>query len=168
MCGGGFPTNSEKTNDNKKVKDHCHYTGNFRGAAHNFCNLRCRKPNFIPVIFHNLAGYDSHLFIIKLSVKYKTAITSGCEPPQECDEISCIASNEEKYITFSKRILIKKYFNKKNEVKRVFCHIRFIDSIKFMAEGLNNLAKNLDKNFSGEDLIKNIPEDFNKKILKII
>ena len=44
--------------------------------------------------------------------------------PQECDEISCIASSEEKYITFSKRIQIKKYLNKKNEVKKVFCQYK--------------------------------------------
>jgi len=50
----------------KKVRDHCHYTGKFRGATHNQCNLNFRKPEHIPVIFHNLAGYDSHLFIKSL------------------------------------------------------------------------------------------------------
>ena len=37
-----------------KVRDHCHFTGNYRGAAHNSCNLQCRKPMILPVIFHNL------------------------------------------------------------------------------------------------------------------
>ena len=48
-----------------KVRDHCHFTRRYRGAAHNSCNLKYRKPNFTPVVFHNLSGYDSHLFINK-------------------------------------------------------------------------------------------------------
>ena len=50
----------------KKVRDHCHLTGKFRGAAHNKCNLKFKIPKFYPVIFHNLSGYDSHLFIKNL------------------------------------------------------------------------------------------------------
>ena len=51
-----------------RVRDHCHFTGRYRGAACNRCNLKYRKPNNISVFFHNLAGYDSHLFIKKLNV----------------------------------------------------------------------------------------------------
>ena len=40
----------------RKVRDHCHYTGKYRGAAHSSCNLRYRIPDYIPVVFHNLAG----------------------------------------------------------------------------------------------------------------
>ena len=47
---------------NDKVRDHCHFTGKYRGAAHYIYNLQFKKPKFAPVIFHNLAGYDSHLF----------------------------------------------------------------------------------------------------------
>ena len=50
-----------------KVRDHCHFTGKYRGAAHNSCNLQCRKPMICPVIFHSLQGYDSHLFIKQLA-----------------------------------------------------------------------------------------------------
>ena len=50
-----------------RVRDHCHYTGRYRGAAHNRCNLKYKKTNNISVFFHNLAGYDSHLFIKKLN-----------------------------------------------------------------------------------------------------
>ena len=46
-----------------RVRDHCHFTGKYCGAAHNKCNLQCRKPRVLPVIFHNLQGYDAHLFI---------------------------------------------------------------------------------------------------------
>ena len=49
-----------------KVRDHCHYTGCYRGPAHRNCNLRYRVPSYIPVVFHNLSGYDEHLFIKEL------------------------------------------------------------------------------------------------------
>ena len=50
-----------------RVKDHDHLTGKYRGAAHNNCNLQAWKCNFVPVFFHNLSGYDAHLFIKELS-----------------------------------------------------------------------------------------------------
>ena len=56
FCGGDFL----KTG---KVADHCHFTGRFRGAAHPDCNLKATRPRITPVFFHNLANYDSHLFI---------------------------------------------------------------------------------------------------------
>ena len=46
-----------------RVRDHCHVSGKFRGAAHEICNLKYKVPKFFPVVFHNLSGYDSHLFI---------------------------------------------------------------------------------------------------------
>ena len=49
-----------------KVRDHCHYTGLYRGPAHSLCNLRYKIPSYIPVVFHNLSGYDAHLFIREL------------------------------------------------------------------------------------------------------
>ena len=52
------------TDDNNKVKDHCHFTGKYRGAAHCICNLRYKTPKEIPVVFHNGSTYDYH-FIIK-------------------------------------------------------------------------------------------------------
>ena len=57
----------EKTGEIFKVRDHCHFTGRYRGAAHNECNLKCRKPLILPVVFYNLQGYDSHLFIKQLA-----------------------------------------------------------------------------------------------------
>ena len=51
-------------NNDMKVRDHCHFTGKYRGAAHNTCNLRYKIPKNIPVIFHNGSTYDYH-FIIK-------------------------------------------------------------------------------------------------------
>ena len=62
------------TDKDRKVRDNCHYTGLYRGAAHSSCNLQYKIPNHIPVIFHNLAGYDAHLFIKELS-SYTTDIS---------------------------------------------------------------------------------------------
>ena len=52
---------------NQKVRDHCHYSGKYRGAAHSLCNLQYKIPSYIPVVFHNLAGYDAHMFIKELA-----------------------------------------------------------------------------------------------------
>ena len=61
-----------------KVRDHCHVTGKFRGAAHRKCNANLKLTKKVPVTFHNLRGYDSHLifneldkFDIKVNTKYK-------------------------------------------------------------------------------------------------
>ena len=76
----------------KTVKDHDHLTGKFRGAAHNQCNLQYQLPKFVPVIFHNLSGYDSHLFIKQLGKSH--------------GNINCIPNNGEKYTSFSKSLTV--------------------------------------------------------------
>ena len=54
---------SNKELGEDRVRDHCHLSGKFRGAAHEICNLKYKVPKFFPVVFHNLSGYNSHLFI---------------------------------------------------------------------------------------------------------
>ena len=54
-------------NDDEKVRDHCYVTGKFRGAVHWNCNRNFQLPKTIPVIFHNLKGYDSHLILSELN-----------------------------------------------------------------------------------------------------
>ena len=49
-----------RNNNEVVVRDHCHWTGKFRGAAHQKCNLMYRKTYKIPIFFHNFSGYDSH------------------------------------------------------------------------------------------------------------
>ena len=126
-----------------KVRDHCHFTGKYRGAAHNKCNLNCRKPMILPVIFHNLQGYDAHLFIKQL------ASLPG--------KLNCIPSTEEKYISFSKKIKVDEYLsNRTKKMVSLYFEIRFIDSFKFLQTSLANLVSNLQ------------PEDFHntKEIFK--
>ena len=117
-----------------KVRDHCHYTGRYRGPACNSCNLKYRKPKFIPVFFHNLSGYDSHLFIKKLG------------SPDKKENMDCIPNNEEKYISFSKNIRVGQYKDKKTgELKDKTFKIRFLDSFKFLPASLGTLVNNLPK-----------------------
>ena len=108
-----------------KVRDHYHYTGKSRGAAHNICNLRYKIPKEIPVVFHNGSTYDYH-FIIKELVK-------------EFDgNFECLGENTEKNITFSAPIK-KKIENKNIEITY---KIKFIGSYRFMSMPLSKLIDN--------------------------
>ena len=78
---------------NKKVRDHCHHTGLYGGAAHNNCNLKYRIPDYIPIVFHNLSGYDAHLFIKELRRRFNK------------NDIGVIAENKEKYISFNVKLM---------------------------------------------------------------
>ena len=53
--------------DDEKVRDHCHVTAQFRGATHWSCNINLQLTKNVPVIFHDLRGYDSHLFFLSLT-----------------------------------------------------------------------------------------------------
>ena len=99
-----------------KVRDHCHITGVYRGAAHKSCNHKLKiKPGVtkIPVVIHNLRGYDSHLIMQKIH-KSKGYLT-------------CISNNAEKYISFS------------------VAQLKFLDSFQFMASSLERLVDATDK-----------------------
>ena len=136
---------------NDRVRDHCHFTGRYRGPAHNSCNLKYRKPKSISVFFHNLSGYDSHLFIKKLG------------SPDKKENIDCIPNNEEKYISFSKTIRTGHYTNKKGEVKDKTFKIVFKDSLKFMSSSLGALVNNLPK-----DAFKNLLKYFTPEQAEIL
>ena len=101
LCKEKFCTDKNDKNyiNKRKFKDHCHYTGKFRGAAHSKCNLNRRVPKEIPIIIHN-ASYDTHFILNQLAVEFK-------------GELNCIGDNMEKYITFS--VPIKKVGDNNNE-----------------------------------------------------
>ena len=123
VCKKEFNNNDKK---NYKVRDHCHYTGKYRGAAHNIFNLMYKVPKEIPIVFHNDSTYDYH-FIIKELVKEFEG------------NFECLGENTEKYITFSVPIK-KKIENKDLEITY---KIKFIDSYRFMSSSLSKLVDNL-------------------------
>ena len=118
----------ERPLNGDRVIDHCNVTGLSRGVSHNHCNLQLKyksRPSksddkfegyVVPVIFHNLRGYNSHL-ILK---QYKRSLFPD-------KEIACIPNNMEKYVSFS------------------IGNLRFIDSYQFMGESLEKLVSNLPK-----------------------
>ena len=122
----------KKKRKKMKVRDHCHYTGKFRGAAHLDCNAKFAKPKFTPVFFHNLTNYDAHLFVKDLGEEDGVL------------DIKCIPNNEEKYISFS--VVIELERKVEDEEEEVVTHeIRFVYSYKLMASSLDELVANLPK-----------------------
>ena len=101
-----------------KVRDHCHYKGRYRGPAHRNCNLMYRIPSYIPVVFHNLSGYNAHLFIKELGKNSR--------------DMEVIAKNKEDCISFSVEVAVNKYVDKEGNEKKKLIELRFIDSFKFM------------------------------------
>ena len=106
------------------MRDHCHITGKFRGAAHNVCNLKLKVSPFltqIPVVFHNLKVYDSHLIMQEIS-KIEENNESEKLKGYNMHKLSCIPNNAEKYISFN------------------LGHLRFIDSVQFLLSSLDKLV----------------------------
>ena len=141
ICEREFCTdnnNEEEFKKMQKVRDHCHYTGKYRGAAHSICNLRYKIKKEIPVVFHNGSTYDYHFIIKQLAREFK-------------GYFHCLGENTEKYITFS--VPIKKVLDNDNDndkkngkgkkAKTITYRLRFIDSCRFMQDSLSNLVDNL-------------------------
>ena len=129
ICKEKFCYNKNKKIEHslhRKVKDHCHYTGKFRGAAHNICSLRYNVPKKITVAFHNGLTYDYQLIVKQLAEGFKGQFES-------------LGENTEKYITFS--VPIKEDDNS----KKITYKLKFIDSYRFMQSKLSDLVDNLSK-----------------------
>ena len=70
ICKQEFCTDENNEKELKlkqKVRNHCHYTGKYRGASHSICNLRNKIPKEIPVMFHNGFKYDYHFITERLA-----------------------------------------------------------------------------------------------------
>ena len=111
-----------------RVRDHCHITGQYRGSAHQDCNLNFQITGKIPAIFHNLRGYDSHFIMQEIGeiVKKHTYTNKKGEKCQM--NINAIPNNMEKYMAFM-----------------LGNHLTFIDSFQFMSSSLDKLVSNLPK-----------------------
>ena len=112
-----------------RVRDHGYLSGKFRGDAHEVCNLKYKVAMFFPVVFHDLSGYDSHLFIKTLE---------NIE-----GDISFITNNEGNYISFTKQVIVDKFVNKEGKEVNVKCELKFIDSLRFMLSSPDTLSSNL-------------------------
>ena len=114
-----------------RVRDHCHITGKYRGSAHQDCNLKLRlnpEEIKIPVILHNLRGYDSHLLMQNIGEIAKKHTHKNSKGREIEMQINAIPNNMEKYMAFM-----------------LGNHLTFIDSLQFMSSSLDKLVSNLPK-----------------------
>lgn len=112
----------------QKVRDHSHLSGAYRGAAHAKCNIRFQESRKIPVIFHNLSGYDSHFLIRELAHTFE-------------GDIDIIPNNDQNYIAFIKTVAdsMKGCAGFKHRMRNKI-QFKFIDSFRFLGAALDKLA----------------------------
>ena len=118
--------------DDQKVRP-CHFTGKYRGDAHNNSNMNYKISKNIPVVFHNGSTYDYHFIINELAKEFE-------------GQFECLGENTEKHITFSIPINEKIIENDKDNNKKtetIPYKLKIIDSFRFMSTSLSSLAKNL-------------------------
>ena len=99
ICGKRILKKFGKDKNCQKVRDHCLYTGKYRGARHSICNLKLNVPNEILVVFHNGSNYDYHFIIKELAIEFE-------------EQLECLGENTEKYKAFSIPIEERSYKNR--------------------------------------------------------
>ena len=128
ICKRKFWTDKDNKSKYKicqKVRDHCHYSGKFRGAAQSICNLRYKVQQKIPVVIHDGSTYDYHITIKESPEEFK-------------NDLNCLGENMKKYITFSVPV------KKENDNNKIITYrLKFIDSCRFMNTSLSALTDNL-------------------------
>ena len=117
-----------------KVREHDHITGKYRGAACQECNTKMRlKRNLLPIFFHNLKNYDSHLLFESAFGVMKDW------------EISVVPLTKEKYISFSAKYVVDEFEDKvTGKVRQIKMNLEFKDSVAFLSASLASLVNNLD------------------------
>jgi hypothetical protein len=128
------------TENNYKVRDHCHRTGQYRGVCCRGCNINLLHNRYFPVFFHNLRGYDSHVILRK-----------ACDLVDQ-KKISVIPQSTEKLMTFT------------------IGDLKFLDTMQFMPASLEELSNNLKtKNQDDKfQLFHNVKSFFNQEELELI
>ena len=132
-----------------RVRDHCHITGKYRGSAHQDCNLKLRlnpEEIKIPVIFHNLRGYDSHFIMQQIGEITKKHTYKNYKGEEKQMNINAIPNNMEKYMAFM-----------------LGNHLTFIDSFQFMSSSLDKLVSNLPR-----ESLKYTSNEFQDKKLELM
>ena len=132
-----------------RVRDHCHITGKYRGSAHQDCNLKLRlnpEEIKIPVIFHNLRGYDSHFIMQQIGEITKKHTYKNYKGEEKQMNINAIPNNMEKYMAFM-----------------LGNHLTFIDSFQFMSSSLDKLVSNLPR-----ESLKYTSKEFQDKKLELM
>ena len=149
MCKKEFSKIEEKENGkDKKIREHDHYTGKYRGASCQSCNLKEGKSSkIIPVFFHNGSNYDFH-FIIEELMKYE----------DDYNKVTVLAKNSEEYISMEYGTSFKK--------------LRFLDSYRFLGKGLSDITKSLtefhilEKEFENHEIDEEELEEIKEEELK--
>ena len=93
-----------------KVRDHCHYAGEYRGTTHSVSDLKYSAPKNIPIVFHNESNYDYCFIIKELAKEFKKQVT-------------CLEESTEKYITFTVPIEKEVIRNHKKKLQKYILHI---------------------------------------------
>ena len=137
------------TDKDVRLRDHCQNTGKFRGSASQECNIKPRiKPEDIkiPVIFHNLRGYDSHFIMQQIGEIAENHAYNNKKGKKQPLKINAIPNNMEKYMA-----------------SMLSNHLTFIDSFQFMSSSLDKLVSNLPK-----ENLKYTSEEFTGKKLSLM
>ena len=125
ICNEAFDDNDEQSSIDL---DHCHYSGQFLGWAHEKCNRARMNVNFTPVMGHNIQNYDLHHICLALQ---------SCEPTTT---VSVIPSTDEKYISMNFGVLVETKTLDDGKVIKKYENLRFIDSFKLMNSSLEKLV----------------------------
>ncbi|KYN03348.1 hypothetical protein ALC62_05813 [Cyphomyrmex costatus] len=112
--------------EHKRVRDHCHVTGRYRGAAHEHCNVNYQESCVIPVLFHNLSGHDAYFIIKGIANRYEGNVS-----------LLPVTVTKENYISFTKYVkdTTSGSWRGTNTMQ-----LRFVDSYKFLSSSLEKLV----------------------------